>query len=146
MPEGFDFAAWTRLAQTDPVAFEAARRTAVEQAIAIGNDPDRLRRMQWRVDAERRRARTPMKACLRISAMMWEMFFEFRDALDRAVGASGTSAAGCAGQPGRVLRIERGSRRDAAPRFGIDIRRPGASPEVNSVPARRLALVAPPDC
>lgn len=138
MPESFDFAAWTRLAQADPVAFEVARRTAVEQAITIGNDPDRLRRMQWRVDAERRRARTPMKACLRISAMMWEAFFEFRDALDRAVGASGA--------PARVLRIGRDPRRNAAPRFGTGIRWPGASPEVDSVPARRLALVAPPDC
>jgi hypothetical protein len=88
MPDEFDFAAWARLAHADPAAFEAARMAAVEQAISIGNDPDHLRRMQWRLDAERRRARTPLKACLRISSLMWEAFFEFQAALNRAVGYS----------------------------------------------------------
>lgn len=86
MPDGFDFAAWSRLARADPDGFEAARRAAIEQAISIGDDPDHLRRVQWRLDAERQRARTPLKACLRISSLMWETFFEFQAALNRAVG------------------------------------------------------------
>lgn len=105
MPENLDFAAWTRLAQDDPAAFEAARRAAVEQAISIGNDPDRLWRMQWRLDAERRRARTPMKACLRISAMMWETFFEFQAALNRAAGYAADGRAPRR-RAARVLRLD----------------------------------------
>jgi hypothetical protein len=105
MPDGFDFAAWARLARADPAAFEAARRAAVEQAITIGVDPDHLRRMQWRLDAERQRARTPMKACLRISAMMWETFFEFQAALNRAVGYATDGATTPVRRETHVLRL-----------------------------------------
>lgn len=110
MPDEFDFAAWAQLARADPAAFEAARRAAVEQAIAIGDDPDHLRRMQWRLDAERQRARTPMKACLRISAMMWETFFEFQAALNRAVGYPVDLVSGHARRTGRVFRLDTVSR------------------------------------
>ena len=48
-----------------PAAIEAVIESAPE-----GNR-ERLRRLQWRIDQERRLARTPMAACLRISRMMW---------------------------------------------------------------------------
>jgi hypothetical protein len=105
MPEEFDFAAWARLARADPAGFETARREAVEAAIAIGDDPDHLRRVQWRLDAERRRARTPLKACLRISSMMWETFFDFRAALNRAVGYPVDPLPRRASRIGRVVRL-----------------------------------------
>lgn len=35
-------------------------------------DQRRLRGLQFRIDMVRRRARTPMGACLKISSMMWE--------------------------------------------------------------------------
>jgi hypothetical protein len=105
MLDGFDFAAWSRLARADPVGFEAARREAVEAAIVIGEDPDHLRRVQWRLDAERRRARTPLKACLRISSLMWETFFEFQAALNRAVGYEAETGSASRRREARVLRL-----------------------------------------
>jgi hypothetical protein len=86
MLENFDFCAWARLARTDPAGFERARREILNSAIAQGNDPQRMRRMQWQLDAERRRARTPLKACLCLSNLMWEKFFGLTDALNRALG------------------------------------------------------------
>lgn len=105
MPDEFDFAAWARLARADPDGFETARRAAVEQAISIGDDPDRLRRVQWRLDVERRRARTPLKACLRISSLMWETFFEFQAALNRAVGYRTARGDAPRRREARVLRL-----------------------------------------
>ena len=68
-----DFDAWSAMARSDPKAFESMRLAAIEAA--IGSAPaakrERLRRLKWRIDQERRLARTPMAACLRISRMMW---------------------------------------------------------------------------
>lgn len=105
MPDGFDFAVWLRLACTDPVGFEAARREAVEAAIAIGRDSDHLRRVQWRIDAERQRARTPLKACLRISSLMWERFFEFQTVLNRTVGYEVDQARASTRRQAQILRL-----------------------------------------
>ena len=65
---------WSELARTDPEGFEARRREAIEEAIqqADVRNRDRLRRLQWRIDQERRLARTPLAACMRLSAMMWK--------------------------------------------------------------------------
>lgn len=69
---GFDD--WATCATADPERFEALRVAAIEEVIA--NAPPasqtRLRRLQWRIDQERRLARTPMGACLRLSRMMWQ--------------------------------------------------------------------------
>jgi len=83
MSEDFDFDTWAALAARDPAAFELTRRQALDKVII--RNPGRLRRLQWRVDAERRRARTPLKACLVISGMMWDAFADLRDALDGAI-------------------------------------------------------------
>jgi len=70
----FDFDEWARLARTDRHAFEARRLALIEAFIRQFPGPDqrRLRGLQFRIDMERRRARTPMAACLRLSAMMWD--------------------------------------------------------------------------
>ena len=68
-----DFDAWSAMARNDPEAFESMRLAAIEAAIASAPAAkrERLRRLQWRIDQERRRARTPLAACMRISRMMW---------------------------------------------------------------------------
>ncbi len=68
-----NFDAWSEMARNDPDAFESMRIAAIEAVIASAPEAnrDRLRRLQWRIDQERRLARTPMAACLRISRMMW---------------------------------------------------------------------------
>ena len=70
----FDFDEWSQLAKTDPAAFET-RRLALIEAYLHRFPPlpqRRLRGVQFRIDMERRRARTPLAACLKLSAMMWE--------------------------------------------------------------------------
>jgi len=72
-PAEMNFDAWSELARNDPAAFESMRLAAIEAVIAEAPEAnrERLRRLQWRIDQERRLARTPMAACLRISRMMW---------------------------------------------------------------------------
>jgi len=62
------------MAKDNPDGFERLRQQMID---AIINDaPERNRRrltgLQWRVDQERRLARTPIAACIRMSNMMWE--------------------------------------------------------------------------
>ena len=68
-----DFDAWSEMARSDPETFESMRLAAIEAVIESAPEAnrERLRRLQWRIDQERRLARTPMAACLRISRMMW---------------------------------------------------------------------------
>jgi len=68
-----DFDHWLELAK-DRQAFEALRRSMIDQVIeqAPESQRDRLRRLQWRIDQERRLSASPMGACIRISRMMWE--------------------------------------------------------------------------
>jgi hypothetical protein len=70
---GIDFDTWSAVARTDPQAFEKMRLAAIQAAIdsAPEVNRERLRRLQWRIDQERRLARTPLAACVRISRMMW---------------------------------------------------------------------------
>ncbi len=67
----------SRLAQTDPEAFEARRQALIEETIskARSENQDRLRRFQWRIDMERKRAKTPLGACLRLNDMLMEMVY-----------------------------------------------------------------------
>lgn len=70
---GIDFDTWSALARNDPQTFEKLRLAAIHAAIegAPEANRERLRRLQWRIDQERRLARTPLAACIRISRMMW---------------------------------------------------------------------------
>ena len=70
----FDFDEWSALAKSDPAAFEQKRLALIEEFLRElpPYDQKRLRGLQFRIDMERRRARTPMAACLKLSAMMWD--------------------------------------------------------------------------
>ena len=72
-----DFEKLALLASTDPVGFEVWRRSLVEQFIddAPPRYRTRLQRLQWRIDAERRRHKAPLGACVAISGMMWESVY-----------------------------------------------------------------------
>ena len=87
----FDFDDWSRLAKEDPSAFEARRLALIEEFLRQFPQPDqqRLRGLQFRIDMVRRRARTPMGACLKISSMMWESLLGshgLKTALDTLIG------------------------------------------------------------
>lgn len=70
----FDFDDWANLAHQDPEAFEARRAELIEEFLAAQPEERRLRlrRLQWRIDRERERSRTPLAACIRLSKMMWD--------------------------------------------------------------------------
>jgi hypothetical protein len=91
----FDFGCWMRLARSDPQAFERRRREVLEAVIrqAAPARRHRLEGLQCRIDLERRRARTPMAACLRLSSMMWESVNdELAPALRRLVSGDGPTS------------------------------------------------------
>lgn len=70
----FDFDEWSQLAKNDPSGFERRRHLLIEDYLRQfpQSGQRRLRGIQFRIDMARRRARTPMGACLEISSMMWE--------------------------------------------------------------------------
>lgn len=84
----FDFNHWAELARKDPEAFSRQRRMFIEAYIANKShlDQARLKAFQFRIDMERRRTSVPLKACLRISAMMWDSFYEMIAVVDAAMG------------------------------------------------------------
>ncbi len=71
-----DFDAAMELARTDPDAFEQYRQDVIEALIARAPERNRqhLRRLQWRIEQERKRASSPMSACVKLYRMMWESF------------------------------------------------------------------------
>lgn len=71
------------LAKNDPEGLERVRQEACE---ALINDaPERLERrlrgLQFQIDMERRRSKTPLEACIRISEMMHDSVWSLRTAL-----------------------------------------------------------------
>ena len=70
----FAFETWERLARHDPDQFEAKRLEAIERLISTAPESkqQRLRGLQWQVDQTRARAESPLAACVRVSALMWE--------------------------------------------------------------------------
>ena len=84
-PLARDFDTWAEIARTDPAAFERMRCAAIEAYINSVPEPnrERLRRLQWRIDQERRLAGTPLAACIRLSRMMWEAVLGEHGLLDR---------------------------------------------------------------
>jgi Protein of unknown function (DUF3135) len=91
----FNFDEWAELYRTDQAAFEARRQEEIERLINSSSEPARarLKGLQFRIDMERRRAKTPLGGCIRISAMMWESFAELRDALNGTAGATSVARA-----------------------------------------------------
>lgn len=90
-PPKFDFDDWSRLGSTDPERFEQIRQHALAGFLAARSNDRRLRGLQCRIDLERRKARTPLKACLMLSAMMWAKFYDLREVLNGRDGdARGT--------------------------------------------------------
>jgi hypothetical protein len=97
----FEFDEWTRLARENPDEFERRRSAAIEAVIARASPElaPRLRGLQFRLDVERLKARTPLGAAVRMQALMWEQFEQLRTALNqltapRAVGRQPTAVCG----------------------------------------------------
>ena len=78
------------MAQRDPEQLEQLRVQLCDQLIQDAPEQYRrkLRGLQFRVDMERRRAKSPMAACIAISGMMHDSFDQMRQVLNEAVGNS----------------------------------------------------------
>ncbi len=78
LDHAFNFDEWVDLARDDVNAFEQRRMACIEAMIARVSEPNqsRLRCLQWRIEMERQRTRTPLQACLRLSAMMWDSLLD----------------------------------------------------------------------
>lgn len=113
--EGLDFERWARLAQDDPDAFEAQRQAAIDALIDSfpERSQERMRRLQWRIDQERRLAKSPMGACIRLSRLMWRQVLGEGGLRDRLTGLSAGVPPGAApraaGSGGQVLAFGRRS-------------------------------------
>ncbi len=68
------FDAMVDMAKDNPDGFEYLRQQMIDEIIDDAPEKNRRRLigLQWRGDQERRLARTPMAACIRMSNMMWE--------------------------------------------------------------------------
>ncbi|VAW79041.1 hypothetical protein MNBD_GAMMA15-2576 [hydrothermal vent metagenome] len=83
-----EFDDWAELAQSDPEAFEARRKQAIDALIARmpEHKQQRMRCLQWKIDQVRDRTKSPMAACIKLSEMMWDSLTGpggLKDALDR---------------------------------------------------------------
>jgi len=69
-----DFDQFSKLAKSDPEAFEAKRAEVIEQVIQRmpAHKQHRMRCLQWKIDQVRRQAGNPMAACIKLSEMMWD--------------------------------------------------------------------------
>lgn len=102
-----DFDQWLALASRDLQAFEAMRRSKINQFIAQAPkaQQDRLRRLQWRIDQERRLSKSPMGACIRISRMMWEQMMGEGGLVDQLHALNAGNFPGAQGGSGRGAKV-----------------------------------------
>ncbi len=79
----FNLEEWQRLAIENPQEFERKREAAIRAVIerAPPEHQPRLLQLQFRIDLERRRAKTALGATVRLQSMMWERFAALRAAL-----------------------------------------------------------------
>lgn len=76
----FNFEEWSQLAKQDQAAFEKKRAAAIKQAIDDSANSERERRMlnglQFRVDMVRRKHKHALGACIEISDMLMDHFYQ----------------------------------------------------------------------
>lgn len=89
MKELPSFEDMVKMAQNDPDALESLRQEMCEAVIQSAPETSqrKLRGLQFKIDMERRRAKTPMASCIRLSQMMHESFAQLREALNDMQGA-----------------------------------------------------------
>ncbi|MGB3621990.1 DUF3135 domain-containing protein [Ketobacter sp. MCCC 1A13808] len=83
-----DFDQLKEMAENNPEQLEQLRIQLCEQVIQDAPEKYRrkLRGLQFRLDMERRKAKSPMAACIAISGMMHDSFDRLRLALNDATG------------------------------------------------------------
>lgn len=82
--ELLDFDTLMEMAQKSPDKLELLRKRMIKEVIdgARGSSRRRLEGLQFKIDMEIRRSKTPLASCIRISQMMHESMADLRDYLD----------------------------------------------------------------
>ncbi|MBV1869666.1 MAG: DUF3135 domain-containing protein [Gammaproteobacteria bacterium] len=90
-----DFDYLVTLATNSPHELEELRIKLCDHVIESApiSQRRRLRGLQFQIDMERRKAATPMAACMRISEMMHSSFDELRQKLNEATGTEASTSA-----------------------------------------------------
>lgn len=104
----FDFDYWADLARRDPQRFEAERLRVLDAAISRASPGfrRRLQGLQFQLDMERRRAKTPLAACIRFSELMLDTVHgELLPLLHRLAGGGFEGPAPRPGVEARILRF-----------------------------------------
>ncbi|MGH1469570.1 MAG: DUF3135 domain-containing protein [Cellvibrionaceae bacterium] len=85
-----DFDTLKDLAERDPEALEALRQQHVDSLIenAPARHQQRLKGLQFQIDAQRKIHSNPLSACIKISEMMHESFHEMRILLNDMVDSN----------------------------------------------------------
>lgn len=83
----FDFDEWVALFKKSPESFEARRLKWSEQL--INNAPAacqrRLSGLLFQINMEKRRSKTALASCMRLSGMMWKMLNKLNLELDQLI-------------------------------------------------------------
>ena len=79
-----DFDTLKRMAEQQPEALEALRVKLTKELLA--SVPEHRRRRlegtQFLIDMTRRRAKNPLQCCVKLSALMWDSFYDLRATLN----------------------------------------------------------------
>lgn len=71
----FDFDYWMKLNKDDPDVFEDKRKKLLDQFIENSfHHKRRIQGLQFKIDMERRKARSAMGSCIRLSDLMKDYF------------------------------------------------------------------------
>jgi len=84
-----DSKALLELAENDPEALERIRKEATEDPIndAPESCQQRMKGLQFQIDMEIRRSKSPLESCIRVSRMMHNTLWQFRDVMQQTLGA-----------------------------------------------------------
>jgi hypothetical protein len=111
----FDYDYWSQLWKDDPEAFEIERKRFIERCIASVPEEKRQRLygLQWRVDMERQRSKTPYAALLRLQKMMWESVLGENGLLDSLRTITESTACAPQGEHDtNIIRLGRAQKKD----------------------------------
>ncbi len=81
------FEEMSELAKKDPEEFEKRRKELIEEVIQQANPihQKKLRQLQWRIDMERKRCKTPLASCIKLHEMLWNLLVNAENSFLEAV-------------------------------------------------------------
>ena len=85
----FNFDYWSKLFKENPEEFEHRRKEEIEKVIDAASTEEskqRLRQLQWTIDAERSTSGSPLGATIKMYRRMWDSFTKLNGKLQELTG------------------------------------------------------------